>query len=183
MTAAASVLDVKGLVRCALFAALIAALGLLPPLPVPVIPVPITAQTLGVMLAGAVLGARRGALAVILFLLVVALGFPMLSGGRGGLGAFAAPSAGFLLGWVPGAALTGLLAGKAGTNVIRLVAACVAGGIGAVYLIGVPWMAWRAGLPLAQASAAAAIFLPGDAIKAVAAAVAVRAVRRGAPGS
>ena len=92
-----------------MFAALIAALGLLPPIPVPIIPVPITAQSLGVMLAGALLGPKRGPLAVIIFLGVVLLGFPLLSGGRGGLGVFFGPSAGFLLGWVAGAFVVGVL--------------------------------------------------------------------------
>lgn len=64
----------------ALFAALTAALGLMPPISLG-FGVPITAQTLGVMLSGAVLGARRGALAMLLLLLLIALGLPLLSGG------------------------------------------------------------------------------------------------------
>ena len=64
-------------------------LGLIPKFDLPFTAgVPITAQTLGVMLAGLVLGGRKGALAVLLFLFVVALGAPVLSGGRGGLGVF-----------------------------------------------------------------------------------------------
>ena len=62
----------KNLTLIALFAALIAALGLLPAMMLPG-GVPITAQSLGIMLCGTVLGARRGALAVLLFLLLVAL--------------------------------------------------------------------------------------------------------------
>ena len=171
-------LDIKGLVRCAMFAALIAALGLLPPIPVPVIPVPITAQTLGVMLAGAVLGAKRGALAVIIFLGVVVLGFPLLSGGRGGLGVFFGPSAGFLIGWPLGAFVVGLLAGK---SLPRLIAACLIGGIGAVYIVGVPWMAAVAHLTIGQALVASAAFLPGDIVKAVLAAIVARGIYRGYP--
>ncbi|MEL6321465.1 MAG: biotin transporter BioY, partial [Cyanobacteria bacterium J06626_14] len=72
----------RDLVYIAVFAALVAALGLIPPIPLPFIPVPITAQSLGVMLAGAILGARRGACALLLFLVLVAIGFPLLSGGR-----------------------------------------------------------------------------------------------------
>ncbi|WP_295044301.1 biotin transporter BioY, partial [uncultured Paracoccus sp.] len=62
----------------ALFAALIAALGLIPSLNL-FFGVPITAQSMGVMLAGAVLGARRGALAVLLLMALVALGLPLLA--------------------------------------------------------------------------------------------------------
>ena len=63
-------MDYKPLVRIALFAALIAVLGLIPKLDIPIAAgVPITAQTLGVMLAGLLLGPRHGALAVLLFYL------------------------------------------------------------------------------------------------------------------
>ncbi|MEY3633571.1 MAG: hypothetical protein RI937_1769, partial [Pseudomonadota bacterium] len=76
----------RDLVRIALFAALIAVLGLIPKFDLPFAAgVPITAQTMGVMLAGLFLGARNGFLAIVLFLFVVALGAPVLSGGRGGL--------------------------------------------------------------------------------------------------
>ena len=74
----------RNMTRIALFAALIAALGLIPSLTL-AFGVPITAQSMGVMLAGAILGAKRGALAVLLFMALVALGLPLLAGGRGGL--------------------------------------------------------------------------------------------------
>lgn len=77
----------KSLVQIALYAALIAAMGLIPPIPF-VTGIPITVQTLGVMLAGVMLGPWRGALSMALFIFVVALGAPLLSGGRGGLGVF-----------------------------------------------------------------------------------------------
>ena len=75
----------KSLTHIALFAALIAALGLVPKLDL-MSGVPISAQSLGIMLCGTVLGARKGALAVLLFLGLVAIGLPLLAGGRGGLG-------------------------------------------------------------------------------------------------
>ena len=77
----------RDLAYIALFAAIIAVLGTLPAINIG--PVPITAQTLGVMLAGSVLGARRGFLAVLLFLVLVAIGLPLLSSGAGGLSVFA----------------------------------------------------------------------------------------------
>ena len=75
----------RSVTHVALFAALVAVLGLVPQIALPG-GVPVTAQSLGIMLCGTVLGARRGALAVGLFLLLVALGLPILTGGRGGLG-------------------------------------------------------------------------------------------------
>ena len=95
-------------VLIALFAALTAALGLLPPIPVPLVPVPVTAQTLGVMLAGCLIGPRRASLSILLLLVLVAIGLPLLSGGRGGLSVFVGPSVGFLIGWVFGAGAIGL---------------------------------------------------------------------------
>ena len=67
----------RSLTHIALFAALIAVLGLVPQITLAV-GVPITAQSLGIMLCGTVLGARRGALAVVLFLVLVAAGLPLL---------------------------------------------------------------------------------------------------------
>src|SRR3954463_8239774 len=109
---ATDMLTTRDMVHIALFAAIMAALGLLPPIPVGFIPVPITAQSMGVMLAGSILGAQRGALAILLFLALVAVGLPLLSGGRGGLGVFFGPTAGFLLSWPGGAFGTGWAPGN-----------------------------------------------------------------------
>ena len=72
-----------------LFAALIAVFGLIPKIDLP-LGVPITLQTLGVMLAGCMLGPKRALQALLLFLAAVAIGLPLLSGGRGGIGVKAA---------------------------------------------------------------------------------------------
>ncbi len=93
----------RDLVLISLFSAIIIALGLLPPITIGFIPVPITAQSLGVMLAGVVLGAKRGTLAVLLTILIAAIGLPVLSGGRGGLSIFTTPTTGFLIGWIAAA--------------------------------------------------------------------------------
>ena len=174
------------LARVALFAALIAVFGLIPKLDLP-FGVPITLQTLGVMLAGCLLGARRGFLAVGLFLLMVAIGLPLLAGGRGGLGVFFLPSAGFLLGWPFGAAVCGLvMRGLSRSRELTvlwpsaLVAALV-GGIGVVYAFGITGLAWIAHLSLAQAALASAAFIPGDLLKCAICAALVQTVARGLP--
>lgn len=173
----------RDLVLIGMFAAIIAALGLLPPIPLGFIPVPITAQTLGVMLAGAVLGARRGALAVLVFLLLVALGMPLLAGGRGGFGVFLGPSGGFLIGFPIGAFVVGWIVERAWAriNVLWFLVANLVGGILVIYAIGVPWMSAITGLPLVKAALASAAFLPGDLIKAGFAAIIAAAVRRAYP--
>jgi biotin transport system substrate-specific component len=160
-------LETRDIVRCALFAAIVAALGLLPPIPLGFIPVPITAQTLGVMLAGAVLGAWRGFLALLLFDLLVAVGLPLLPGGRGGLGVFLGPTGGFLLGWPLGAYLTGWLIERFGRpGILAMFVSCVGGGIGAVYAVGVPWLTMVGDLAWDKAIMGSLAFVPGDLIKA-----------------
>lgn len=98
----------RNVAQIALFTALIAALGLIPQLTL-AFGVPITAQSLGVMLCGTVLGAKRGGYAALLFVGLVAIGLPLLSGGRGGLGLFNSPTAGFLIGFPVAAFVTGLM--------------------------------------------------------------------------
>jgi biotin transport system substrate-specific component len=173
----------EDLARVAVFAALIAVLGLPGSINLFGNAVPITLQTLGVMLAGAILGTWRGALAVVVLLVLVAAGLPLLAGGRGGLGVFAGPSAGFLLGWILGAAVTGWGVERAGRDpqIAHLVLACAAGGISVVYLLGIPVQALLTGVPLGKTALLATAFVPGDIAKAVLAAVVARGVQRAYP--
>ena len=174
----------RDLAYVALFAALVAVLGLLPPVPVAGFPVPITAQTLGVMLAGSVLGARRGALALLVFLAVVAVGAPVLSGGRGGLGVFVGPTAGYLYAWPLGAFVVGLVTELAWRrfNLAWAVLANVVGGVLVIYAVGIPFVAVYADeVTLAQSFTGSLAFIPGDVAKAVAASVVAVAVRRAYP--
>lgn len=159
----------------ALFAAIVAALGIVPPIALP-IGVPITAQAMGAMLAGAILGAKRGALSLVLFTVLVCIGLPLLSGGRGGLGVLASPTGGFFLSWIPVAFLIGFLTERAWgkLNFLNLFLFCILGGVVLSYAIGTPWMAAVAGIGLDKALLAMAIYVPGDLLKAgVATAVAL----------
>jgi len=175
----------RDLALVASFAALIAVLGLPGSIHLFGNAVPITLQSMGVMLAGSILGWKRGALSVVVLLVLVAAGLPLLSGGRGGLAVFAGASAGYLVGWVLGAAVTGWM-------VQRLLPAYplwwgatanVVGGIGAVYLVGIPVQAAVLGTSgLVATATSAALFLPGDAVKVVIATAVASAVHRGYPG-
>lgn len=176
----------RSLVHVAFYAALIAALGLVPPVAIAFLGgVPITAQTLGVMLAGVMLGPIRGALAVLLFLFLVALGLPFLSGGRGGLGVFMGPSVGFLIGWPIGAFVAGwIMQSTRELNILVSAAISAAvGGILVVYAFGVPGVAIMAGLSLPKAALGSAIYLPGDMVKVALAAIIAQTVARGLPGA
>ncbi|HEV7870845.1 MAG: putative biotin transporter bioY [Modestobacter sp.] len=172
----------KDLVYIALFAAITAVLGLVPAIQVG--PVPITAQTLGVMLAGAILGARRGFLSQLLFLVLVAIGLPLLASGHGGLAAFTGPSAGYLISWPIAAFVVGLLTERfwGRYNLAWGILANVVGGILVIYAIGVPVLAAIANLsPEAAIVSGALPFLIGDGIKAVLAAAIAVQVRRSYP--
>jgi biotin transport system substrate-specific component len=93
-----------------------------------------------------------------------------LSGGRGGLGVFAGPTAGYLIGWIAGAWVVGammrVLPFK--SDFTSALIASAVGGIFIIYLFGTPWLAWSSGLSLKNAAIASATFLPGDALKAIA---------------
>ena len=174
--------DGRDIARIAVFAAIIIALSLMGPIPGP-IGVPITAQTLGVMLAGAILGWRNAAASVLVVLVLAAIGLPILAGGRGGLGVFAGPTAGYLVGWVAGAAVVGLIAHSGGRRLEwwRVAIANVVGGIVVVYVFGIPVQALVLGLPLGETVIASAVFLPGDLIKVVLATVLTATVHRAYP--
>ncbi|AZY51956.1 biotin transporter BioY [Bordetella avium] len=165
----------RNLVLAALFAALMVVLSLMPPVPLPAIPVPVTLQTLGVMLAGIMLGPWRGAAACLLYLVLAAIGLPVLPGGRGGLGVFVGPTGGFLMGMLLGVVVAGLLArALARGGMWRMLGgyllACLVGGVAAVYAVGVPWLAAVTQMGLAKAALAVVVFLPGDLVKALVAA-------------
>lgn len=173
----------RNVVYIALFAALIAVLGLIPKITL-ASGIPITAQSMGVMLCGTVLGARRGALAVGLFLLLVALGLPLLAGGRGGLGVFTTPWAGFLFGFPVAAFVTGLVVEKwrAGNLAVIAGVAAVIGGIGALYLVAIPYYMVMKPAGLGEALVVAmAPFMPGDLIKAVMAGFVTSALAKARP--
>ncbi|WP_394154872.1 biotin transporter BioY [Loktanella salsilacus] len=174
----------RNLTLIALFAALIAALGLIPQLTL-AFGVPITAQSLGVMLCGTVLGAKRGALAVLLFVLLVAIGLPLLAGGRGGLGVFVSPTAGFLIGFPFAAFITGLIVENWRNGPLALVAgaASVFGGIVVLYAFGISGLAWALQKPLTEAALLVTAFIPGDLIKAALAGAITAALARARPDS
>src|SRR5699024_6680158 len=89
----------KEMVYAALFAALVGVLGMIPPIPLGFILVPITAQTLGVMLVGGFLGKKTGSISMLLFFLLVSFRAPLLTGVRGGFSVLVGPSAGYILSW------------------------------------------------------------------------------------
>lgn len=117
-----------------------ALVGLLAQVNVPMWPVPITGQTLGVMLVGAALGARRAALSMLSYLLLGVLGVPWFANFTGGVAAVAKPSFGFIIGFIPAAMLVGYLA-ECRWDRHRLLSLAAFGMASVVpFLVGIPYM-------------------------------------------
>lgn len=147
----------------------------------PFTPVPVTAQTLTVLLLGATLGSRRGTGAVLLYLAWGASGLPVFAAASAPF--WKSPSGGYLIGFVAAAFVTGWLAEHGLDRGLKLVPALAAGNA-IIYAIGLPWLATflAASAPdnLMRTTLAAGLvpFLPGDAVKLVAAALAAPSGRR-----
>lgn len=174
--------------QVAVFAALIAALAVVPGLLLFGSSVPVTLQSLGVTLAALALGPWAGAAAVLAYLALIAIGLPVASGGAGGLGVLTGPTGGYLVGFIFGAVVIGALGrlalrrgGKAVT--LWLFVAALAG-LPIFYGAGVPWLRFATDMSWGDAwKLGAAIFLPGDVLKAALGAVVIAAVARALPGT
>ncbi|WP_280190666.1 biotin transporter BioY [Delftia sp. PS-11] len=175
----------RSMAQVSLFAALMAVMGLIPKIDLP-LGVPITIQSLGVMLAGVMLGPWRGLQSMLLFLAAVAVGLPLLSGGRGGIAVFMAPSAGYLAGYALAACITGLLMqwlpqGRPLRTAISAFVAALLGGLVALHACGVLGLMLMAKLSLTQAFMGTLLFVPGDLVKCALCALIVHTVARGMP--
>jgi len=189
----------EDLANIAVFAALTAALSVLPGIPLGAAGVPLTLQTLAVFLTGLVLGGTRGLLAVALYVLVGLIGVPVFVGFRGGCGVLAGPSAGYILAFPFAAAAAGYVAQwliparrandggatnaryeRTGTYTLRLVAAALAGFV-VIRIGGILGLVVNARLPFQDAFLADLVFWPGDLLKVVLAAVIAVGVHKAVP--
>jgi len=135
---------------------------------VPFFPVPMTLQTLAILLVGFALGARLGALTVLAYVAEGAMGLPVFSGFKAGLGG---PTTGFLLGFVAMAWIAGYAAERGIRSVLGLSAVALAASA-ALYVPGIAWLGAMIGVEKAVAVGMVP-FLAGDAVKAVLAALIV----------
>lgn len=169
----------------ATFAALIAVCAVAAALPFGVNGVPITLQLFGIFLAGAVLGAWRGFLAVALYLVVGAAGLPVLAGGTSGIAPFTGVTAGYLYAFPFAALVIGLVVERARRSNVAVTAGVVlAGGVVAealVWLVGAAGIALYADTPLWATVKSAFVYVPADLAKLVLAAIVAAAVHRAFP--
>jgi biotin transport system substrate-specific component len=144
---------------------------------VPIGPVPIVLSTLFIFLSRLLLGSRWGAISICLYLFVGAIGFPVFSGGRGGIAHFYGPTGGYLLGYLLAAWLIGFISERSRGLLFLEILGVTTGSL-VIYGLGVPWlkivtqMSWSKALLVGMVP-----FLVGDAVKASAALILARAVR------
>jgi biotin transport system substrate-specific component len=141
--------------------------------PVPGSPVPVTAQTFGVLLVGGALGMRRGVASVSLYVLIGLVGLPFFAEGKGGIEVILGARGGYIIGFIVAGAVVGRLAELGWDR--RLIGAFGAMAIGdvVIYLVGVPWLMAVLGLTLAEGIAKGVTpFIAGDIVKLLLAAAA-----------
>ena len=121
-------------------------IGLCAQLAIPLWPVPVTGQTFAVLMAGALIGARRGCLAVLAYIIEGAAGLPVFAMGRGGFAVLKGFTAGYLVGFIAAAYIVGLLAQKGwdrriGTTILAMVLGNIV-----IYTFGLLWLSSLPGI-------------------------------------
>jgi biotin transport system substrate-specific component len=151
--------------------------------PLPISPVPVTLQTVGVLLAGGLLGRLYGPVSVAVYVFVGLVGVPVFAGGASGIGELVGPRGGYLIGFLLAAFVMGFTAERVRSRGVKGVWGLVmlaAGGIAAtlvIYCVGVPWLSFVTGVGLGKGlMVGAALFLPADILKLAVAVPLIRAV-------
>jgi len=162
--------DVVAVVGFALLTAVAAQITI----PLGFTPVPLTGQTFAVLLAGGVLGSRRGGLSMLLYVALGAIGLPFYADGEGGWTAATGATSGYLVGFIVAAVAIGLMAERGQDRTLSTSIPAFIAGTTIIYAIGVGWLAYDLGLPLTAAagepsavSLGVAPFLVGDVFKAL----------------
>ena len=171
----------------AVFAALIAAMSLMPAIPVGGFGVPITLQTLAISLTALCLGPWRGAAAVGLYLLVGTAGLPVFAGGKAGLGVWAGPTAGYLVAFLVSVVVVGYVArlvtrrGVSRLTPVWLFLVLFASRVLVTYPLGTLGIARATGSTFGQVALADLTYWPGDVLKSVVAVLVAYAVYKAFP--
>lgn len=124
--------------ECALFVTLMCVFTLF--VKIPFWPVPLTFQTVISVLAGLLLGWKKGAVSMAVYCLTGLIGIPVFSGGTGGVFYVLQPTFGYIIGFIGSAAVAGLIAGESGLPLWRYIVGAVAA-FAVNYLIGIPYFA------------------------------------------
>ena len=156
------------MVNTAVFAAVICAVA---PFAVPIGPVPLSLATFIIYIAAGTLGLKSGVLSVVLYVLLGVIGAPVFTNFEGGFHKVAGATGGFIIGYVPCAAIIGVMTGAFGKKLRSYILGMVLGTL-LLYTCGVFWFVFQTGNSF-QASLLLCVlpFLPGDAVKIVASAM------------
>lgn len=155
---------VRGMVFMAIFAALICVAA---PFSVQIGPIPITLATFAIYLAGAVLGGKRGMIAVIVYIMLGAIGLPVFSNFNGGFTALLGPTGGYIIGYVPLVLITGIFAEMNSKKHWTMIIGMLLGTV-ALYAFGTAWFMIMTQSSLGRALTLCALpFIPGDGLKIV----------------
>jgi biotin transport system substrate-specific component len=155
--------------------ALLIALSAQAVIPLPFSPVPMTLQPLAVLVVGGLLGAARGAAALVLYLALGVFGLPVFAGGGSGALRLLGPTGGYLLAFPVAAAITGRLASPAPDSILRVLLACAVGMV-IIHAGGVSQLAALGGDPGLAFRVGFFPFLTGDLLKVGLAAAVILAV-------
>ncbi len=159
---------ISRMIKIALLAALVSTLSYIT---IPIPPVPFTAQTLAVMLVGLLLTPIDALISISIFILLGTIGIPVFSGGSSGIGILFGPTGGYIFGFLLCAGFISYFKGD-GKNLKRNLIVTLIGGIGIIYLVGVPWLAHSLNMNIIKAIQVGAIpFLIGDIIKVILASI------------
>jgi biotin transport system substrate-specific component len=142
-------------------------------IPLPFTPVPITGQTFGVLLVGAALGSKRGATSLAFYLALGTIGLPFFAGGAHGLSILTGATSGYLIGFVIAAYVVGLLAERGLERSVRTSLIPFLIGTIIIYICGITWLTVVLGSFSKAIAAGLLPFLVGDAIKLLAASLAL----------
>ncbi|MEL4105716.1 biotin transporter BioY [Oscillospiraceae bacterium WX1] len=155
-------MSIRNMVFTALIAALICVAS---PFVIPIGPIPLSLATLAIYLAASVLNWKYGTLAVIVYILIGAVGLPVFSGFTGGVQKLVGVTGGFIIGYIPCALVIGLLVDKFELKKWKYPVAMVLGTI-VLYACGTAWFIHVTGAPFQKALTLCVLpFLIGDAIK------------------
>lgn len=169
---------------CGLFAAVTAICSWIS-IPLGFTPVPVNLGTLAVFLTGGLLGKKYGPISLIVYTLAGAVGLPVFSGFRGGLSVLAGPTGGYIIGYIVAALIIGLIISgmtrreRTTGAAISIYAFAMICGLVACYALGTAWFMISTHTPFAAAMVSCVIpFLPGDALKIIAATILVRKLKK-----
>lgn len=172
-------MNVSGQLRMTVYASLLAALTAAGAyIAIPIGPVPVVLQNMFVFLTGILLGSRWGLASVSVYLLAGLCGLPVFAGGTGGIGRFAGPTGGYLLGYLPAVYVIGLISEKTKSRAVSDTIAMLCGMI-IIYACGTSWLKLVTAMNWVKAVAVGMnpVFLAGDVLKIVAAVIIAGALR------